>query len=148
MSDHIARATTTINAEPERVWAVLTDLSRAPEYMLGSRIDTDWQPGSAIVWSGEYDGKAYRDHGAVLEARAPHVLSVSHFSPLSGLEDRPENYHTLTFELEPAAGGTVVTLTQDNNPTIEAMEHSERNWRTVVDALKQAVEEGHDEPEH
>ncbi len=140
MSDHLAKATTTIEASPDAVWAVLTDSSRVPEYMLGSTIQTDWKAGSAIIWSGEWEGKNFQDHGTILDAEPGRLLRVTHFSPLSGQEDRPENYHTVTFELQPDGDGTNLVVTQDNNPTIESMEHSERNWRTVAEALKEAVE--------
>lgn len=142
MTDHIAETSTAIDATPIEVWAVLTDLERAPDYMLGARIETDWRPGSSIVWSGKMQGKDFRDHGIVLDAEPGRLLRVTHFSPSSGQEDRPENYHTVSFELEPHGTGTRLTLTQDNNPTIDAMQHSEANWRTVAEALKLAVESG------
>lgn len=140
MSDHLASASTIIQAAPYAVWAVLTDSARGPEYMLGSTVETDWKPGSPIVWSGQWQGREFRDHGTILDAVPGRLLRVTHFSPLSGQEDRPENYHTVTFQLHPDDEGTRLVLTQDNNATIEAMEHSEANWRTVAEALKAAVE--------
>ncbi len=139
-------ATTTIDATPEQVWALLTDNTRVPEYMLGSEVETDWKPGSPITWSGEYEGKKYQDHGTILDADPGRLLRVTHLSPMSGQEDKPENYHTVAFALEPDGEGTKLVLTQDNNPTIDAMEHSEKNWRTVADAVKRAVESGRDDP--
>jgi uncharacterized protein YndB with AHSA1/START domain len=140
MSDHLAKATTTIQAPPDAVWAVLTDPDRVPEYMLGSKVETDWRRGSAITWSGEWEGKTFQDHGTILDAEPGRLLRMTHFSPMSGQEDKPENYHTVSFELEPDGGATKLVLSQDNNPSIEAMEHSEKNWRTVAEALKKAVE--------
>lgn len=140
MTEHLASASILIDAPPDEVWAVLTDSARVPDYMLGSTVETDWQPGSPIVWSGEWKGKEFHDHGTILDAVPGQILRVTHFSPLSGQEDRPENYHTVTFALEGVDGGTRLLLTQDNNPTIEAMEHSESNWKTVAEALKKAVE--------
>ena len=140
MHDHIATASTIIEASPDEVWAVLVDANKIPEYLLGSTVETTWEVGSPITWSGEFDGKSYEDHGTVLEATPGQVLSTTHFSPLTGKEDVPENYHTVTYRLEPDRGSTRVTLTQDNNESLEAMEHSEKNWRTVLDALKKVVE--------
>lgn len=54
---------------------------------------------------------------------------MTHFSPLTGLDDVPENYHELVYRLTPTASGTHVELRQDNNPTAEAAEHSAANWR-------------------
>jgi outer membrane protein TolC len=49
---------------------------------------------------------------------------MTHFSPLSGEEDVPENYHVLAYEVEEVDGETRVRLTQDNNSSPEAAEHS------------------------
>jgi hypothetical protein len=67
-------------------------------------------------------------------------LKVTHFSPLSGQEDRPENYHTLLYELEERGGRTHVSLSQDSNPSKEAAEHSRANWEKMLAGLKQVVE--------
>jgi hypothetical protein len=67
-------------------------------------------------------------------------LKVTHFSPLSGDEDRPENYHTVLYELEQHNDKTRVSLTQDNNSSEEAAEHSKANWETMLAGLKQVVE--------
>ena len=39
-------------------------------------------------------------------------LAFSHFSPLTGAKDAPENYNLITIDLEPDGAGTRVTLTQ------------------------------------
>jgi hypothetical protein len=59
---------------------------------------------------------------------------------LSGQEDRPENYHTLLYELEDRAGKTHVSLSQDNNASKEAAEHSQANWEQMLAGLKQVAE--------
>ncbi|OOP62531.1 hypothetical protein BMF89_09600 [Arthrobacter sp. SRS-W-1-2016] len=48
----------------------------------------------------------------------------THFSPLSGHVDAPENYHTLTWTLEPEDGMTRLTLAQDNNASPGGAAHS------------------------
>jgi uncharacterized protein YndB with AHSA1/START domain len=68
------------------------------------------------------------------------VLQHSHFSPLSGQPDRPENYHTVTFELSGDGTQTLISLSQDNNATEEAREHSEGNWRMMLTNLKKLLE--------
>jgi hypothetical protein len=76
----------------------------------------------------------------VLEVDPPHRLVVTHFSPMSGQLDVPENYHRLMYELSPVDGGTKVVLEQDNNPSAESAEHSAANWRTMLNGLKQVAE--------
>ena len=140
MTRHIATAETEIDAPVDRVWRALTDADEIEKYMFGSRVDTDWRPGSSITWKGEYEGKAYEDKGEILEVVPEHRLKLTHFSPLSGDEDVPENYHTLTYELEGDDGHTRVSLSQDNNPSPEAAEHSRANWEKMLSGLKATVE--------
>jgi uncharacterized protein YndB with AHSA1/START domain len=140
MANHVATATVEIDASPARVWTALTDPAEIEKYMFGSHVVTDWRPGSSIVWEGEYEGKRYEDKGEIVEIKPARRLKVTHFSPLSGQEDVPENYHTLTYELEAAGAMTRVALSQDNNPTAEAAEHSKANWEKMLSGLKEVVE--------
>jgi uncharacterized protein YndB with AHSA1/START domain len=140
MTDLIATARVTIAASPKEVWTALTDPALIERYYFGAHVESAFTPGSPISWSGEYEGTPYRDHGTILEARPGEVLSHTHFSPLSGREDVPENYHTLTYRLEPEGESTVVTLTQDNNESYDAVAHSEKNWSTVLEGLKGVLE--------
>jgi hypothetical protein len=59
---------------------------------------------------------------------------------LSGQEDRPDNYHTLLYELEERGGKTHVSLSQDKNASKEAAEHSQANWEKMLAGLKQVAE--------
>jgi uncharacterized protein YndB with AHSA1/START domain len=140
MRDHVATARADIQAPPSKVWQALTDPDLIERYMFGSRVETDWRPGSPITWKGEFEGKSYEDRGEVLEVVEGRRLRVTHFSPLSGEADAPENYHTLVYELEGNDGQTRVSLTQDNNPSDEAAEHSRANWEKMLAGLKEVVE--------
>jgi len=108
--------------------------------MFGTQVVTDWHEGSPITWQGEWEGQSYKDKGQVLRFKPKRILQYSHFSPLSGLPDKPENYHTVTIELSSHGDQTRAVLTQDNNPTEEARAHSEENWTTMLTGLKQFVE--------
>ena len=72
--------------------------------------------------------------------RPEHRLQYSHYSPLSGLPDSPEHYHTVTIDLTGNRTATDVTLTQDHNATEAARMHSEKNWKMMLDGLKKYVE--------
>lgn len=141
MSDNlVATATIHTDASPDDVWRALTDPDLVERYFLGARVESDWHPGSIITWSGDYEGTAYQDHGTILEVVPRERLVHTHFSPLSAREDVPENYHTLTWDLEPDGEGTRVTLAQDNNHSYDEVEHSEKNWHRVLEGLKGVVE--------
>jgi uncharacterized protein YndB with AHSA1/START domain len=96
--------------------------------------------GSPIVWKGEWQGAHYEDKGVALRLEPGRRIQYSHFSPLSGHPDTPENYHTVTVELSDAAAGTLVSLSQDNNRTEEARQHSASNWGQMLSALKKHLE--------
>lgn len=140
MTDHIARAERDIAAPPETVWDVLTDPGPNPDIMFGARVDTTWRVGDRITWSGEWEGKPYQDYGEILEVEPGRILRMTHFSPLTGLADIPENYHELEFRLSPAGPGTKLTLRQDNNLTAESAEHAAENWRRMLDGVARAAE--------
>jgi uncharacterized protein YndB with AHSA1/START domain len=139
--DYVAESAIEVEAPPERVWAVITDPVAAREFMFGTELETDWTVGGPIRWRGVYEGRSYEDHGVVLEFEPPRRLVNTHFSPLGGQEDVPENHHTLTWTLE-GDGPTVLTLTQDNNPTPDAAAHSQANWDSLVAKVKEIAERG------
>jgi uncharacterized protein YndB with AHSA1/START domain len=136
----IALAETTIAAPRAKVWRALVTPAAIKTYMFGTDVTTDWKLGSEIFWEGEWQGKHYRDKGEILEIEPEHVLQYSHFSPLSGLPDSPENYHTVTIRLTEEGSGTHVSLSQDNNASEDARRHSEQNWRQVLAGLKSYAE--------
>jgi uncharacterized protein YndB with AHSA1/START domain len=138
--DLVARAAITVNAAGEKVWHALVTPDAIKQYMFGTNVASDWQEGSAITWEGVWQGKSYKDKGAILKVRPRRILQYSHFSPLSGLPDEPNNYHIVTIELSPHGSQTEVSLSQDNNATEEARAHSEKNWAMMLAQLKHFLE--------
>jgi uncharacterized protein YndB with AHSA1/START domain len=136
----VARVTVTIHASAPKVWAALTRPELIQQYLFGTEVSTDWKVGSPITYRGIWEGKAYEDKGKVHQMEPEKLLVSTFWSSLSGLADIPENYRTVTYELSPDGGGTRLTLTQDNNPTQDDANHSEQNWKMVLDGLKKLLE--------
>ena len=136
----IARSSIAIAASPEKIWSALVTPAAIKQYMFDTTVTSDWREGSPITWSGEWQGRKYEDRGKILRFKPGRALQYTHFSPLAGLPDRPENYHTVSIQLSPEGSGTRVELTQDNNPTEEARAHSEKNWEMMLQGLKKFVE--------
>lgn len=130
-----------IAAEPSSVWAVLTDPDIVSKAFFGAEIDTDWNPGSPITFTGEWQGRQFRDKGEIVAVEPPRLLRFTHFSPLSGVPDVPENYHTVTFDLAPIESDTRLTLTQTNAATEEERAHAATTWMQVLAQIKRAAEE-------
>ncbi|HEU4860902.1 MAG TPA: SRPBCC domain-containing protein [Chitinophagaceae bacterium] len=140
-TNKIARAETTINASADKVWTALTDPETIKKYMFGATVVSDWKKGSKIVWKGEWEGRSYEDKGKILNLEPKKKLQYSHFSPLTGLDDIPENYHIVTIDLTEKDEQTTVTLTQDNNADEQTKDHSEKNWKMMLSSLKKLLEE-------
>jgi uncharacterized protein YndB with AHSA1/START domain len=137
----VARASITINAPCTKVWDALTNPEAITQYMFGTHVVTAWREGSPIYWKGEWQGKSYEDKGTILRFEPTRILQFSHYSPLTGLPDKPENYHTVTIEISGEGTQTHVSLTQDNNTTEQAREHSERMWEMMLAELKRFLEQ-------
>jgi Uncharacterized conserved protein len=135
----IATASREMAATPAQVWKALTDPELVRQYFFGTTVSTDWQEGSGITYSGEWEGTPYEDRGVVLQVDEPHTLVTSFFSPMSGKPDIPENYQKVSYEIEPTATGSRVTITQDNNADEEAAEHSASNWRQILDGMAKVI---------
>jgi uncharacterized protein YndB with AHSA1/START domain len=131
-----------INAPAALVWKALTDPEIVKQYFFGTHQISDWQKGSDIVWTGEWDGKTYRDHGKILDIVPGNYLQYSYWSSMSNLPDISENYQTVTYDLSETDGLTTLHISQDNVKDEAAKEHSEANWQYIFGAMKTMVESG------
>lgn len=136
----IAIAAIFLNATPERVWKALTDPDQIKEYLFGTKTTSDWQKGSNITYTGEWEGKKYEDKGTIVDIRFNELLHTTYFSSMSGKEDKEENYANIIYKITPSGNGVILTIVQNNNADEKSREHSEGNWKMVLDSLKKLVE--------
>jgi uncharacterized protein YndB with AHSA1/START domain len=145
MAETTAQASRIIAAPAARVWEALVTPAIIKRYFFGADVESDFHAGSPVRFRGEYKGKAYEDKGQVLVVEPQRTLSMSHWSPLSGEPDVPENYHVVTYTLDPDGERTRVTLTQSNlrggvKPSdVSRRQEYEKNWAMVLDGLGKAV---------
>jgi uncharacterized protein YndB with AHSA1/START domain len=130
----------TIAVPMARVWEALTRPELIKQWFFGVDTESDWRAGSPIVHRGEYQGKPYEDKGTILQIEPPRLLVHSHWSPLSGLPDIPENYQQVSWELSEQDGETELTIGEVNLPSEEAKTTSEGAWQAVLDNLKRLLE--------
>jgi len=130
------KTTITFDEPIAKVWKGLTDPALVKQYFFGTNLKSDWQVGSPITFSGEWEGKTYQDGGIILDIDPPRLLKYTYWSSMSGTEDKPENYNNITYELAEKDGVTTLVLTQDGVKNEQAKEHSEQNWKSVFDGLK------------
>ncbi len=136
----LSKASTTVHAPAAKVWDALTNPELIKQYLLGTQVICNWQVGSPIIYQGEWQGKPYQDKGEILQIEPGKLLVSTFWSSLSGLLDAPENYKTIRYEMAPVGDDIKLTLTQDNNVTREAAQHSDEFWNNVLDRLKTLVE--------
>jgi uncharacterized protein YndB with AHSA1/START domain len=139
--NYIARASMLINAPVTKVWDAITKPELIKQYLFDTEVVSDWQVGSSIVYRGEWQGKPFEDKGKILKIEREKSLVSTHWSPLSGVPDSPENYHTVTYDLVPKGDQTEVTIAQDHNADEKEKEHSEENWRMVLLGMKNLLEQ-------
>lgn len=141
--DKLVEVETLIHANAQTVWNTMTRRSSA--MFMGATVNTDWTPGHPITFTGDWKGKPFQDHGLIESIEEGRELSFTHFSPLSGKPDRPENYNLVRYTLEPAGESTKVTLSQ--TPLGEGVTATEaqkaefrKNWMAMLEGLKSASE--------
>jgi uncharacterized protein YndB with AHSA1/START domain len=118
MSELVIRKTIKVDASADTLWKVLTENEFIPKYMFGCYAETDWKPGSPLLWKGQADGKLYVK-GSVVAIEAPHHLEYTVIDPNSDIADIPENYLKMTYGLkEDGSGSTVLEIAQGDFATV------------------------------
>jgi len=136
----VAKTSILIHAPAAEVWDALTNPVMIEQYLFGTHVDTDWQVGSPIRYSGVWEGKPYEDKGQILEVEPGKKLVSTFWSQLSGVPDLPAYYKTVRYELSPEGDSTRLTVTQDNNDSEKEAEEARANWDMVLTGLKKLLE--------
>jgi uncharacterized protein YndB with AHSA1/START domain len=140
-SDITAEVKININAPVSKVWEALTNPEIIKKYLFGTETITDWKPGSPIIFKGQWEGKQYKDKGTILEIEKNKLIKYSYWSSMSGTEDEPDNYVDITYEISGEENDVTLSIMQENIATEKSKEHSEENWKRVLNDLKDVVEE-------
>jgi uncharacterized protein YndB with AHSA1/START domain len=137
----VVKKSIVINAPPTKVWEALTNPSYTKKYMFALDVESDWRPGSRIIWSGDAGGiRTYRK-GKVLKTEPGRLLKFTDFNPSTGAEDIDENHAHRTYQLKAVGGTTVLSVTTDHLDGDEARrKDSEGFWDRVLPALKMLLE--------
>ncbi len=141
-NDLSAKMKLTIHAPISKVWDALIKPELIKKYFFGTKTITDWKVGSPIIFEGEWEGKSYHDKGIILDVKKKKLIKYNYWSSMSGIEDKPENYVIITFELSGEDNDVTLTVTQENIPDKKTKEHSQENWKMVMNNLKKLVEKG------
>jgi uncharacterized protein YndB with AHSA1/START domain len=144
MPELLIRKSIEVNAPVETLWKVLTDAEFIPQYMFGCNAETDWKPGSPLLWKGAADGKLYVK-GKIVAFDLPHRLVYTIFDPNSTIKDIPANYLTMTYDLKKRGErSSLLEITQGDYAAVEDGEnrykHSLDGDDTVLTGIKKLAE--------
>jgi uncharacterized protein YndB with AHSA1/START domain len=138
----------TINAPQSKVWDALVNPEQTKKYMFGCEALSNWQEGSPLLWKGQYEGKEMVFvKGSIVEIRPERFLAYTVIDPNSNIEDIPENYLTITYELTPENGKTVFKVTQGDYSKVAEGERRYKDsynngegWNPILIEIKKLVE--------
>jgi uncharacterized protein YndB with AHSA1/START domain len=143
MVDPVIALTLYIRADACAVWRALTDPEVTQTYWGNTRIESDWKPGSKIVY--RRDG-AVADEHTLLEIE-PQRRLVHSFRPLFG-EFAHEPASQVRIELEPGGAVTRLTLQHDGFPPgSKVFEACAAGWPMILSSLKTLLETGRPLPD-
>jgi uncharacterized protein YndB with AHSA1/START domain/DNA-binding transcriptional ArsR family regulator len=145
--------TTYIQTTPDRLWEALTSPAFTERYW-GATFETDWTPGSEMVWNNQ--GVRIADPGqVVLESEPYRRLSFTwhNFTPelARAVGASEELFATadaevrskVTFELEPVGSAVKLTVIHDGfPPASNVAELVSGGWPQVLSKLKTLLETG------
>jgi uncharacterized protein YndB with AHSA1/START domain len=129
-----------IRAKPSAVWATLIDLAKIARWMGGAHVESTWQPGGAISFTGTLHGRPYQDRGTVLACEPEQLLRYSHWSALSRLPDSADTRTVITLRLQANGDETDLEVCHDNLASDVAFGHARFFWRNALQDLKRIAE--------
>ncbi|OAQ39194.1 ATPase [Pedobacter psychrophilus] len=138
MATNISRLT--ISASKDKVWEALTNPKIIKLWQYGSELETDWKVGQKIRFKSEWEGQVFEQWGTVLEFEPNEKLKYSLFAPRPGLEDKPENYFVMEYEIIPKGDITELIITQEDNRSGSKQEEEQGEENPILKNLKSIIE--------
>lgn len=139
-SNITAHASISIAVAPKKIWEAITDPKIVKQWFFGTNVESDWKVGSPIKFHGEYEGKKYEDKGTVLKSIPGKLLEYDFWSSMSGIEDKPENYVIVSYEITQGKLESTLTVTEHNLPDEKMKKRSEETWNKVFHNMKEVLE--------
>jgi len=128
-----------IKTTPERLWEAITDGEIRSKYSFGSRVSSDWTPGSRFEMSHPA-APGLLGEGEILEVDPPRRL-VQSMVALWSDEVKSEGTSRVTWEIEPVGDSCRLTVTHDELRE-GANEQIYGGWPMILSGLKTWLETG------
>jgi uncharacterized protein YndB with AHSA1/START domain len=138
----------TIAAPATAVWDALTNPEKTKVYMFGCKTVSDWTVGSPLLWLGHYESiDVVFVKGIVLEYTPHQRLRYTVIDPNAPMEDIPDNYLNVTYDLAEQNGQTILTVSQDGfekaadgDKRYQDVYNKGEGWNPVLVEIKKLVE--------
>lgn len=130
----------TINANPKKVWDIITKPEFVKLWQYGSDLQTNWEIGSKIKFITAWEWKIFEQWGTVLEYTPPQKLRYSLFAPTPELEDLPENHFEMIYLLTADNKQTKLEIIQEDKRTNAIQEDEQGTENPILKMLKQVAE--------
>jgi uncharacterized protein YndB with AHSA1/START domain/DNA-binding transcriptional ArsR family regulator len=125
-----------IAASPERVWQALTDSELTTQYYYGNTVESDWKPGSPMVYKNPDGTESITCD--IVEADPPRRLVHTFHFP--GTDESPSR---CTWTIEPRGAASLLVLVHDEfegeTATFKSVAHG---WVPILSGLKTLLETG------
>ncbi len=142
------KSSISINGTVAQVWDALTNPEQTKKYMFGCETVSDWKVGSTLLWKMEYEGKELiAVKGNIVEIKPNELLAYTTIDPESEVEDIPENYLTVRYQLTREKDQTLLVVSQgdyaivaDGKRRYEEAYNEGEGWNPILVEIKKLVE--------
>jgi uncharacterized protein YndB with AHSA1/START domain len=137
----IIRKQISIHAPVWKLWRAITEPLLMKRWMFDGELEIrfDLVEGSPITIKGKLHG-AFVNKGEIVRVLPEKIFEYTQLSSLSRLEDKPENYTHISFELRAADAQSVLTARQSNFPGKASREHEDFYWNSALAVLRRMLE--------
>jgi len=143
----IVKSSVSIHASAARVWDTLTNPQQTKKYMFGCEAISDWKPGSPLIWKGVFNGvEMVAVKGNIVSIVPNKSLVYTVIDPNNpNIPDIPENYLTVTCDLDEEGDQTLLTVSQGDYSTVAEgparyEDTRKGGWDSIMDRIKAVAE--------
>ena len=134
-----------VEASASKVWACLTDPDLVKQYMFGSIVHSSWKVGDPIEYTMNIEGKdMVVVNGIIKEVDVDNRLVHTLFPTGSAMEDIPENYLDIEYNISSDGSTTTLNIIQSGFESVadgeQRYKDSISGWDIILDMIKKLAE--------